>query len=169
MNKKKPFSLIKGYSFTFQEAGHQIKAWYSVFSGLEKVYVDGELVSSQRNLSTNSTNTFKIGENEYSTNLQAISLLKGPFVCTLSKNGVFYKRQKLIFPKLVQRKDRMHLLLILLFCAGSGVAFAIAKDFWQLPNYFLFIFLGVIFLVVYLYSLKTSKGSGPVIEEENIV
>ena len=169
MNKKKAFSITKGYSFTFREEEHQIEAWFSALSGLEKIYVNGELVSSQRNLSTNSTNTFKIGENKYSTNLQVISLFKGPFICTLSKNGGIYKSQRLIFPKSERKKNKMHFLLILLFCIGLGVAFGMAKAFWQLSNESEYISVIVLFVVAFLYFLKTNKGSGPLIEEENIV
>jgi hypothetical protein len=164
MRKKRTFSIIKGYSFEFQEEGHQIEAWFSALSGLEKVYIDGELVSSQRNLSKNSTNTFKIGVNEYSTNMKVISLLKGPFVCTLSKNGFIYRRQKLIFPNV-----KRNLLLMLLFCIGLSVAFEMAKKYLQLQNESVYIFIILIISLIFIFNLKTSKDSKPVIEEEAIV
>ena len=120
MSKEKTFSLTKGYSFSFEDEGKEIQAWFSALSGLEKVYVDGELVSSQRNLSTDSSNVFSIGQNEYSTNLKVASLLKGPFICTLSKNGNKYKRQKLIFPKLQSKSSKFSFLVRFTFFIVLG-------------------------------------------------
>lgn len=169
MSNKKAFSFFKGYSFLFQEDENKIEAWFSAFSGLEKVYVNSVLTSSQRNLSTNSTNKFKIGDNEYTSNLNAISLLKGPVICTLSKNGKPYKRQKLLFPMANQKNNKFSFLVRFMFFISIGVIFGVAKSYWQLPKETTYVFLAVLFVIVYFFSLKANKGKEPVIEDEDVV
>ena len=55
---EKSFSFLKGYSFLFDDDGRKIEAWFSALSGLEKVFVDGDLISSKRNVSTQTSNNF---------------------------------------------------------------------------------------------------------------
>lgn len=167
MSKEKAFSLTKGYSFLFEDEGKKIETWFSALSGLEKVYVDGELVSSQRNLSTDSSNVFSIGPNEYSTNMKAVSLLKGPFVCTLIKNGKEYKRQKLVFPKVPAQVSRLSFLVRFISCIILGGLFGFVSFYFQLPKESIYIF--SVALVVFFYRLGAYKGAAPVIEDEEIV
>ncbi len=169
MSKKKEFSFTKGYTFTFEEDGAVIEAWFSAFSGLEKVFVNGELVSSKRNLSTDSTNSFSIGGDEYSTNLNAVSLMKGPFVCTLSKNGKEYKRQKLIFTKAGPSRKSLSFIIRLSFFTFLGICFGVAHTYWQLPKESIYIFIALIFVIVFIYSFRSNKDKGPIIEHEEIV
>jgi hypothetical protein len=152
MGKEKIFSIRKGYTFSFEDEGNVIDAWFSTLSGLEKVYVNGELVSSQRNISTNSTNHFKIGVNEYSINLKAVSLLSGPLVCTLSKNGREYKRQKLVFPKLESSAKVLFFILIL-----GVISLEFASSHWQLPKYYILVFFVFVFIASFLYDWKNRK------------
>jgi len=88
---------MDGYSFRFKDGDNIIEPWFSSFTGLEKVTVNNKLVVKQRNLSTNSSTTFKIQNNSYKTNLNIESILKGPFVCSLYKNDELFKQQKLVF------------------------------------------------------------------------
>lgn len=88
-----------GYSFSFEDEGNSIVAWFSALTGKEKVFANKELVASQRNLNKNSTNSFEIGENKYTTKIEIKSLLKGPFICQLLKNEMAIKKQKLVFPQ----------------------------------------------------------------------
>ncbi|WP_444932887.1 hypothetical protein [Microbulbifer sp. JTAC008] len=169
MSKRKAFSFTKGYTFIFEEDGAVVEAWFSALSGLEKVFVNGELVSSQRNLSTDSTNNFSIGENEYSTNLNVVSLLKGPFVCTLSKNGKEYKRQKLVFPKAEPSRKGLPFIIRLSFFILLGACFGVASSYSQFSKESIYVFIALIFVVVFAYHSKSYKGKGPVIEHEEIV
>ena len=169
MSKEKTFSLRKGFSFSFEDEGNTIDAWFSAFSGLEKVYVNEELISSQRNLSTDSTNSFNIGVNEYSTNLNAVSLLKGPFVCTLSKNGDAYKRQRLLFPKATPSSKGMSFLISFMLFIVLGVLFGLARSYWQLPSESIYIFIAVLSVIAFPFYSRKYKGTGLVIENEEIV
>ena len=169
MSKEKAFSFMKGFTFTFQEEENEIEAWFSALSGLEKAYVNGELVSSQRNLSTDSTNSFTIGTNEYSTNLKAVSLLKGPYVCTLSKNGKVHKRQKLVFSGSKPSSKGLPFIARFSFFILLGALFGFARAYWQLPKESIYVFITLLFVIVFTYYFKSYKGSGPIIEHEDIV
>jgi len=169
MTTNSTFSFVKGYSFSFEDEGRLIEAWFSAFSGLEKVFVNGELVSSQRNYSKNSTNLFEIGENEYSTSLEVVSLLKGPFICTLRKNGEAYKRKKLIFPRAVANSSKNPFILRFLFYILLGLVFGFSKNYFDFPSWSTYIFLAILFIFVFAYHYKTNKNGGPLIEDEEIV
>jgi hypothetical protein len=97
MKNNGSYSLLKGYSFSFDDEGKEILAWFSSLSGRETIYVDGELVSSQRNISMKSSNNFMIGDNKYSITLKIVNVFKGPVICTLTKNGKEYRRKELVF------------------------------------------------------------------------
>ena len=156
MSKVSEFSFFKGFSFIFEDEGKSIEAWFSAISGLEKVYIDGELICSQRNLSVDSTNKFILNDNEYTTNLKVANIFKGPFMCTLNKNGVPYQRQKLSIPKNITSKKslfkRFLCYLVLAFIFG------ILKAYWRLPDYATYIFCSVIAVWVFWYYLNSYKG-----------
>lgn len=109
---QRKISIFHGYSFVFNQDGMQIEAWFSALSGLEKITVNGVLVSKRRNLSIHSKNSFAIGSDNYATSLQAENVLTGPFVCTLTKNNKAVKRQKLLFSA---SSSKWPLFLIVLF------------------------------------------------------
>lgn len=171
MTTRKSFSFFRGYSFSFKTEGCYIEAWFSSFSGLEKVFVNGVLVSSQRNFSKDSTSAFKIGENEYSTTLQVKNLLKGPFVCTLSKNGTAFKRQRLVFPQENNQSRKVPYLFQFLLFILLGIVFSVSKSFFDLPEASNYIFLSILFLLVFVYQYKfrKNKNAKPLIEDEEIV
>ena len=169
MSNESNISLTKGFTFSFEDDGNSIDAWFSAFSGLEKVYVNGVLVCSQRNFSRNSKTTFKIGTNEYSIDINAKSLLKGPFICTLNRNGQAYKRQKLLFPKPKKRAKISSLLTSFLIFLVVGTLFGLAHSYWQLPSEFIYIFIALVLIIVTSLNSKNHKSIKPVIEnEENL-
>ncbi|MFV0478755.1 MAG: hypothetical protein ACK5ME_13110 [Parahaliea sp.] len=163
MSEKKTFSFSKGYSFLFEEEGNTIEAWFSAFSGLEKVYVNGNLVCRQRSYSTDSSNSFCVGPSKYTTNLNTTSLLKGPFVCTLIKNGKPYKQQKLIFPK-----KGLSSKWILFFIIFSGI-FGFTHSYWKLSNEFIYIFIILLSAIFFVYYIIHHKDVWPLIKNEEII
>lgn len=100
MNDADSFSLRKGFSFTFKDGDNVIESWFSSISGKEEVRLNGQVVARQRTLSYHSSNQFDVEGVHYKSELEVKHLFKGPFVCTLFKNGEPYKRKKLIFPAL---------------------------------------------------------------------
>ncbi len=168
MKKEKAFSFLNGYSFTFTEGDDQIVAWFSAFSGKEKVFVNGALISEQRNYSTDSTNTFTIGENSYSTNLLVKNIFKGPFVCTLFKNGKEHKRKKLIFP--TPTKNKKSFFLYLVFFIFIGILFGFAHNYFMWPEYSIYLLFLTVFVLSLVLSIfgKEYKARAPIIEEDEL-
>jgi hypothetical protein len=158
MGAKMPFSFIRGYSFHFEDGDVEIEAWFSALSGLEKIHVNGDLVLSRRTFSGNSTNTFNIDGNEYSASLRVIDLLTGPIICTLTKNGLAYKRQRLTFSLLPKRNGKRSFFRGLIVCivlgALLGVIYGTAKVFWQIPEVFFYISIAMLLLIVVAYECR---------------
>lgn len=162
INSYEEFGFFKGYTFVFCEGNNIIKAWFSCLSGLEKVYVNDSLVSEQRNYKTDSENTFNVGKDTYASKFSTESILKGPFVCDLHKNGQLIKRQKLIFP--ATKKTRFKGIYGFLFCILLGVIFGFSMAFFKLPTWSVYVFLVFIFIIS--FSFNMSGSNKPHIEEE---
>ena len=175
MNEAKSFSLIKGYSFDFTDTDNKIGAWFSCFSGLERVFVNGELISEQRNYSKDTVSNFKIANDEFSVSLEVISLLRGPFICTLSKNGVDIKRKKLVFPKRKTNGFWVSLLrnFVIFFTLGGTLTYS--KHYFGYSDTWLYISVGVSLVIALFIDLRKNKKSQgradllPVIVDEEIV
>jgi hypothetical protein len=167
MERKEASDSGLGYKFSFEDEGNVIEAWFSAVSGLEKVYVNGQLVAEQRNLSRKSVNTFSIDGNEYSTGLEIVSALKGPILCTLQKNGKNFRRQKLIFRPDEPPEERPHFLKKLSVFLLFGALFGFAHSYWQLPDKALYLFIALLLLLFFVDSIPKASGD-PVIEEEDI-
>lgn len=166
MCNDKQFSFSKGYSFQFLEGEYQIQAWFSSFSGREKVFVNGNLVANQRNYSADSTNSFVVNENSYATNLYVGNLFKGPFTCTLYKNGEPYKRQKLIFPR--AKGGALANLFDFAIFLFLGISYGFAYSYFELPSYSLFIFMIAIIFLSFSSKIPGNQKTNPIIENENI-
>lgn len=155
MNTDKAFSFLKGYSFFFNDEGAEIRAWFSALTGLERIYVNGVLVSSQRNISINSTNNFQVGGCAYAINISVENLIKGTVVCTLSKNGIAYKCKKLVFSK----KEPIWFSLIVIL---GGLTIGVSASFLKFPSEYFYALIAVfIFIVIYIGS----KFRKPIIED----
>ncbi|MDF1743055.1 MAG: hypothetical protein P1V19_05130 [Gimesia sp.] len=171
MSNKKSFSFRKGYSFSFDDDGRNIEAWFSALSGMEKVFVDGALISSQRTLSKESSHNFIIGEDSYSTRMDAVSLFKGPFLCTLSKNGKEFKRQKLVYNARGKLSYWLWCLFYLVFYFALFMAFVVAKVYWSLPEASYIVFLFFLVLVAFLflaYRIRKETSKIEIVDEEII-
>lgn len=147
-------SFTKGYSFFFKYNNHLIEAWFSMVSGAEKVFVDGKLVSEQRNYKRHSTSSFNIDGDVLSTSLTAVSLLKGPYICTLAKDGIAINKKTLKFSQVS--------FLIFALYIFFGLSFGFAHDYFQWPSWTLFL---AVALLLFSGFLRRNKHQ-PVIEEE---
>ena len=80
-------SVTKGVWFVFPVGTSTIKVWCSGWTGMERVYADGALVSEHRSLRRSSTHTFAVADEEYTVAFQTISLLPLHMECSLLKDG----------------------------------------------------------------------------------
>lgn len=167
MHKENAIGLVKGYTFSFEDGGRRIDAWFGAISGLETVSVDGELISSRRNYSTDSCVDFKLGQDEYCINLKVVSLLKGPFVCTLMKNGVAIRRQRLVFARVV-KTSRLPFFIELLFFVFLASALGCLVPCLHLPQEMIYFSYALFFSMVVVYQLSTRKWVGALIEDEEV-
>ena len=168
MRERKQFSIKDGYSFVFDDEGNKISAWFSAFSGHEKIYLNAELISEQRNLSTRSSRTFRVGPNEYSINMEAVSVLLGPYVCTLYKNGKAFKRQKLCLRKEGKSRAKFSLLQVLLHFIVFCVMLWATWIYFDLPEKYFLAVIGFGFLLITMGHFSLRLGSTLVIEDEEI-
>lgn len=164
------FSFLKGYSFQFDIDGNEVVAWFSAFSGREKIFVNGKLIASQRNYSTNSTNKFVLNGKEYLTTLKVASLLRGPCVCTLSKEGVAIKRKKLVFPRISFKKGTYDLIVVLTTIIGIGVLLVLLGKYFAVSSTYLYVVFFIVLFGFIVLGAKINKklGRGPIIEDEEI-
>ncbi len=88
-------SLRTGVEFFFNEAGCEIHAKGSSFTGKESIMVDGLLVSEKHSYGKHSIHQFKIDEDSYEIEFHTISIMKGILHCILIKNGTHVKTLKL--------------------------------------------------------------------------
>lgn len=166
MSRKKRVSFLRGISFIFEDEGKIIEAWCSSISGLEKVYVDSELVSSHRTLSANSANVFSVGGNEYSVNFDTGSLLKGPYLCTLKKNGKAIRRQRLAFSGTFERKRSFW--LIPLFFVFLGGLLGFGESVLGLPEQLVIATILLVLFLAFIHEVRTMEGAALITEEEVI-
>ena len=173
MSNTDSFSFLRGYSFSFEDNGNTIKAWFSSLTGKEKVFVNNQLVSSQRNLSKNSSNHFSIKDDNYSTSIIVKSIFTGPITCTLIKNNTPFKRKKLIFKNIEHvNKHSYALRLIAYVTLGLLLGFLLKpiSSYLQLPETVIFTsaFL-VIFIAIYFnYRFNKKSFHKPSFIEEDI-
>jgi len=161
MNKDENLNLKEGLLFTFDDLDNQIELKCSPYSGLEEVFVNGELVTSKRSYSKNSTVNFDIGKNAYTLNLKTDSLLKGPITCTLSRNGTPQKKKQIVIipPEIetvpsekVALKKSSYKEYVLYFILG--ILFVIVKIQWELPFVSFFYFIGAVFIFVLIIESR---------------
>lgn len=123
-------SFINGFSFCFHFEGHFIKCWFSMLTGLEKVFVDDILVSINRSYKYKTKNNFLINGESFSTTMNTISILKGPFVCTLLKNNIPILRQRLSYSLNIK-----HVIILFLIVSILAVPIALISYYLKLPNW----------------------------------
>ena len=170
MNENNPFSFTKGYSFLFEDEGIKIKAWFSSFSGLEKIYVNKELILTQRKYSKDSISKFNISNNNYSVSLKVESFVKGPFICTLNKNGIAIKRQSLQFPRKRDNKKKVAYIFELSVYITIGAILGVINSNINLPTPYIVITLIIAFMVSFVCKYKIAKNNylEPLIQDEEI-
>lgn len=161
-------SIKDGFWFVFRSGNHFIRAWGSSATGMERVYVDENLVSERRTVSKDSVHSFSVGGEDYAIAFKTTSILKGDLQCRLFKNGTVIKAYMLKFvkAKLISGDSLPIALgrLALLFLVGFGIVFV--GRYFDLPLWVLLIAVALVFPLMKRGHRegKYSKG-GMVIEE----
>jgi len=80
-----------GFSFHFEDAGHNIDIRCSAVTGKESVYYDDKLVEEKRSFRRKSSIEFLQGDDRYEVELNVVDMFKGETHCTLIKNDLHIK------------------------------------------------------------------------------
>lgn len=174
MNDYKPFSFSQGINFIFSVDGQEIRVWISSISGLQKVYVNRQVVAQTRSLTMNSECVFQLGSQEYTVRVTSVSLRKGPFYCALFKSNQEIARKRLTF-----RADKSEMQnmppIKAKWWQHLAVSGAIAAGIWAFQTYwdeykiwFLTAGLLVVASVVIIFLRKAAGSMQVIIEDEPI-
>ncbi|MCL4410071.1 MAG: hypothetical protein M1473_11460 [Firmicutes bacterium] len=137
-------SMSGGGNFYFDVRGHQVRVWFSSFSGAEKIYLNDELVSTNRSYRKMSTHTFQVDGETLSLKVGVRSwgdAFRGIYVAELYRGEqlidqdeiiLFAEEQKGEKPK--QSTWRWITSLLIGLVVGYGVGYTFAK----LTKYFFF-------------------------------
>jgi len=155
MSDENHVDLKKGISFSFQDDGDQINFKSSPYSGLEEVYVNGKLITSQKNYSKKSSADFELDGNAYTIELEVVSMMKGPINCTLKKGDSAIKKKQIVFIKpdndssSITGNPKKYI-----FAAIAGMLFAFIKIYLELPFESFYYFIGavILFFLVFEYT-----------------
>lgn len=80
-------SLRRGIWFVFPLPEGTVHAWGSCLSGLERVYVDGQLVSERRSARRASSHAFDVRGRPHTLVFRSSDLLKGRLECSVAAEG----------------------------------------------------------------------------------
>jgi hypothetical protein len=97
-------SAIKGYWFVFIDNDQKIALHASAFTGQERIFVGGELVSQKRSLGLKSNHQFRQGNDSYELILHVKKILNLEIDCHLIKNEAKIGAFKATIDKKIFRK-----------------------------------------------------------------
>ncbi|SDG76132.1 hypothetical protein SAMN04488136_10411 [Vibrio xiamenensis] len=123
-------------NFEFSVEGYEIVASVSKASGQEITTINGDIISSKRNLYRNSTHEFQLDGKRFKVNLQVQSIIKGIYVCTLTIDDTVIETLQYNYEK-PEGFHRRILALLFMFCGALLINHKIA----------LAIYIAVLFLV----------------------
>lgn len=165
------FSYFKGYTFFFELDDNKIIAWFSCFSGREKIFLNGKVISSRLAFTKRSKHSFLIGDDQYSVELHVKNLLLGPIICELQKNGEMVKSKKLQFRPDYNKTDdgtnityrkyhKRYFVASFLIAMVLAVALVYAQNYFGYSNTWFYISLLSLVSVSYIvdkFVIKKSK------------
>lgn len=148
--------LRDGIWFVFALDGHIVRGWGSR-SGLERVYVDDQIVSEHRSFGRTSVHAFSVGTRPCELRFVTRSYLKGALECTLSCAGKPVAAFRVRYSSPLFSWKRLVLALVLGALTGWGVSYL------KWPPWTVWPALGLVLLVLQ----RTRKRLTILIEEVN--
>lgn len=136
-------SFRNGISFIFQDGDNTIHVWGSCFSGKEKVFLNGKLVSETRRLKMNGEHSFNDDAgNAYTVKILTTNALKGIIECHLYKNETALNKYecRYKFGSILNKK-----FLILLF--GGSILIGVLGGLGYLSVFQMGLSLGILLIV----------------------
>lgn len=146
--KKTQLSLINGTWFVFEDEGHLIALSLSTFTGKEKIYFDGEIVTEGRNYSMRSVHQFRKNGIDYRLSFLIPKLFRGTIECTLEKDGNILKKI-VTKPREKVKPTKLKIVLFLGLGILLGVVLAYFSHYLKIQLWVMFVFM---FVIVYFVS-----------------
>ncbi|TAA41735.1 hypothetical protein [Corallincola spongiicola] len=87
-------SFLRGIQFSFEANGIPVVFWGSCYSGKERIYIGGTLVSESRTLKFKFERSVVVGGVEYKFNVKFTNYLKCQLQCQLICDGVEIQTQR---------------------------------------------------------------------------
>ncbi len=123
--EKSQAGISTGFWFVWNDGTNTIKGWGSPLSGMERVYLNDQLVSEKRNLKTKSEHNFDDRNNDhYEVSFNVANILKG-IECQFKKNGIVQKKItcRYQFGRIFKLKN------LVLFLLGFAIIFILGISF----------------------------------------
>lgn len=124
-------SISKGVNFHFQDGENNIRAFGSMFSGKEIIYVNEKEVSNKRSMSTGSIHKFTIDNVKYEVEFSVTNIILGYIDCTLIKDGTHVKTFEYKFTNDWKSALKAILLCFTIGAAVGALGIAIALSLHQ--------------------------------------
>ena len=80
-------NIRSGLWFVFPLTNHTIRAWGSLITGMECIYLDEDIVSEHRSMGKTSQHEFDALNSKWKIEFKTISLLRGQLQCTLFQDN----------------------------------------------------------------------------------
>ena len=171
--KLRVWQLRKGTHFSFNVNGQEVVAWSNFLSWVERVYVNGELVSKQRSLLTGSPHTFQVGG--VPCEVRFLGAFGDRVGCEIYQNRSLVQRKRLIIPALYNVEEMLPKGIILknallgtalVYAAVVLLAALALKVFEGITGFLVFPVAAILLAVPYLAFLLPSEYR--IDDEENI-
>ncbi len=157
---------LEGLWFIFKDGDREI-ALHNSTLGQERIFVNGELVSRKRSLSTTSRHTFIFNDNAYEVVAIVSKISTSEMECSLIKDGICIGKFKTYYKRVLDIiKFPRKLFALILFGLLIGSASAFFASFFKIPLLFpLMTGMGIYMLII---GRIANKGNKMIIEEIDV-
>lgn len=142
-------SIRNGLQVEFDLKKRKLEFWGGIFSGKEKVILDGATISEGKSYKTKSSHHFKIDEIAHTIEIESADLLKGEFNVRLYEEGGLIQGYKMNYNR---PKTKAMIPIYFLLTVGLVFGFTIASGIVSK-----FIFSIATFICLFFYHVKAGK------------
>lgn len=137
-------TMTGGGNFYFDVHGQQLRVWFSSFSGAERIYLNDQLVSSNRSYRKMSTHTLNIEGESYSLKVGVRSwgdAFRGIYVAELYRCEQLIDQDEIVLfaeDETAKKPKQSTWRWVASLLIGGVVGYAVGYTFAKLTKYFFF-------------------------------
>lgn len=141
---KSSLSMSNGGNFYFDVRGQQLRVWFSSFTGAERIYLNDQLVSSNRSYRKMSTHTLNIEGESYSLKVGVRSwgdAFRGIYVAELYRGEQLIDQDEIVLfaeDETAKKPKQSTWRWVASLLIGGVVGYAVGYTFAKLTKYFFF-------------------------------